>query len=474
MGHPSAARTTARVKTKQTWLSGQGPAERTAGSPRWGRTAGRSPHGSPCCATTSTAASGRPARGPLSEHRRPVPSRGWGRSDTGSCWRICRERRSGRQAEQRAGRPPAPLPASRPRARRGMPGPKRARSPTRRVSPGCFVSRSREGKKLSRGPPTKSPGRPAGRSPTPAERFPQAPRTDPAPARPHPGSGALGRGCKQAGAARPGASRGSGRNGDPFPPGAAPPQDEDEDGAEARGTPASQPPPPCPAHLARPPQLLPRVPGPTARGPRGPSYTRRRRARPAAPIGGRAGPRRAPPRPAPPAGARAAAEAGGLRRGERPRGGGRGAAAVRLKKTGIWRKNGEALAVADPAPSPCCRPVAVAGAGSVRRLPCRRPPGAQRPGGRAGVRASAPRAPSAGGGRPCRKPAARRESRCCGRRRRRAAGFVRRGWKGSLPPAGTGRVRGGISPTGRVPAAWRLRRYEERFQGESPLYSLLI
>lgn len=356
-----------------------------------------------------------------------------------------------------------------------MRGPKRARSPTRRVSPGCFVSRSREGKKLSRGPPTKSPGRPAAPPPPPSgsRRPHELTRPLPAPIR---GAGPSAAAVNKLG--RRGQEPRGEAAGTATPSRREPPRRRTRTRTEPRPAgrpPRSPPPPPCPAPLtslgprsfspecpARPPAAPAALLIPAAAVPAPP---RRLAAAP-----GLAAPRRA----APPAGARAAAEAGGLRRGERPRGGGRGAAAVRLKKTGIWRKNGEALAVADPAPSPCCRPVAVAGAGSVRRLPCRRPPGAQRPGGRAGVRASAPRAPSAGGGRPCRKPAARRESRCCGRRRRRAAGFVRRGWKGSLPPAGTGRVRGGISPTGRVPAAWRLRRYEERFQGESPLYSLLI
>lgn len=205
------------------------------------------------------------------------------------------ERPSGRAARRQAARPPASFTAP---SAEGDAGPETSPFADAPRVPRLLRKPVTGGEKAKPRTPNEVP-RPAGRSPTPAERFPQAPRTDPAPARPHPGSGALGRGCKQAGAARPGASRGSGRNGDPFPPGAAPPQDEDEDGAEARGTPASQPPPPalpCPAHLARPPQLLPRVPGPAARGPRGPSYTRRRRARPAAPIGGRAGPRRAPPR----------------------------------------------------------------------------------------------------------------------------------------------------------------------------------
>lgn len=135
---------------------------------------GGSPHDSPSCATTSTAPSGRPARGPGSERREPRPSRGtvWPRRD--SCWQICQGRRNSGQA----GRP---------------------------ESGGC-----------------QSPGRPH----VLRQRPPGAER----PALPAPPSAATvnkpGRRGRDAGCAV-GSSRGSGWNGGSFPAGTAPARDED-------------------------------------------------------------------------------------------------------------------------------------------------------------------------------------------------------------------------------------------------------
>lgn len=122
----------------------------------------------------------------------------------------------------------------------------------------------------------------------PAERLPGAPaQPSPSPA----GRGALGRRCKQAQAAGPGRGRqlpgGSHRNGGPFPAGAAPPTG----GAAACATPAA-----LLTFLRHDALLATARPG--MLGPRGPSYTRRGCARPAAPTGGPAGPR-LPPRPGP-------------------------------------------------------------------------------------------------------------------------------------------------------------------------------